>query len=114
MRGVDAAFGDAVRELLVGLAAGSEPSASTGGGLARVLRETAAATTRSALDDLIDRWSRAPPLLPEMLEPLLHRPDLGESEKLHATLRELVVRQCSWQELSSNESTFYRDRRAAL
>src|SRR5437763_4583171 len=117
---MDAAFGDAVRELLVRLAAGDEPAFSTDtrGGFSRVLHETGARTTRAAVEVLVDRWFRAAPLHARVQakadEPLLNRPDLGESEKLHATLREHVVGQCRWQELSNNESTFYRYRRVAL
>ena len=64
----------------------------------------------------VDRWFRAAPALAgvDLSEPPLNRPELGESEKLHATLREHVVGQRRWQELSSNESTFYRYRRAAI
>src|SRR5207237_2356292 len=72
---------------------------------------------RAAVGELADRWFRSAAPLSEnggLGEPLLNRPDVGESEKLHATLREHVVGQRRWQELSSNESTFYRYRRAAL
>jgi len=114
---VDAAFAEAVRELVMNLAAGGEPSVPPGGGLARVLRETGAPTTRGAVERLADRWFRAAPSqarLDLVGEPLLNRTDLGESEKLHVTLTEHVVGQRRWQELSSNESTFYRYRRAAV
>src|SRR5205823_7113287 len=110
---MDPVFGDAVRDLLVRLAAGDEPGFSTdaGGGLSRVLRETSAPTPRAAVEVLVDRWFRAAPsharVQAKVEEPLLNRPDVGESEKLHATLREHVVGQCRWQELSNNESTFY-------
>jgi tetratricopeptide (TPR) repeat protein len=113
---VDAAFAEAVRELVMTLAVGGEPSVPAAGGLARVLRETGAPTARGAVESLADRWFRAVP--PQMLldidVPLLNRPDLGDSEKLHLTLTEHVVGQRRWQELSSNESTFYRYRRAAI
>src|SRR6266849_2397703 len=113
---MDGAFADAVRELLAGLASGGEPSLPTGGGLARVFRETGTSTPRQAVEVLVDRWFRAAPahIVLDQAEPLLNRPELGESEKLHATLREHVVGQRRWQELSSNESTFYRYRRAAI
>jgi tetratricopeptide (TPR) repeat protein len=113
---VDAAFAEVVRELVMTLAAGGEPSVPGGGGLARVMRETGAPTTRAAVETLAGRWFRAVPtqLRQEPGEPLLNRPDLGESEKLHLTLTEHVVGQRRWQELSSNESTFYRYRRAAV
>src|SRR5262245_11027345 len=111
---VDASFAEYVRELLVGLASGVEPSLPPGGGLSRVFRETGATSPRTAVDLLIDRWFRAPPSPPATAEPVLNRSDLSESEKLHATLCEHVVRQRRWQELCSNESTFYRYRRAAM
>lgn len=113
---MDAAFAHAVRELLAALASGSEPTLPVGGGLTRVLRETGAISPRAAVELLIERWFRAPPahLLLDPGAPLLNRPELGESEKLHATLREHVIGQRRWQELSSNESTFYRYRRAAI
>ena len=113
---MDAAFAEAVRDLVMNLAAGGEPSLPGGGGLARVVRETGAPTTRAALETLADRWFRAvpPQVRLDVGEPLLNRSDLGDSEKLHVTLTEHVVGQRRWQELSSNESTFYRYRRAAI
>src|SRR3989442_1872038 len=113
---MDAAFAHAVRELLAALASGSEPTLPVGGALTRVMRETGAISPRAAVELLIERWFRAPPahLLPDPPAPLLNRPELSESEKLHATLREHVIGQRRWQELSSNESTFYRYRRAAI
>src|SRR5947209_406433 len=113
---MDLAFADSVRELLSALASGGEPTLPAGGGLSRVLRETGALTLRTAVDVLVDRWFRAPApnVRLDSNELLLNRPELGESEKLRATLHEHVVGQCRWQELSSNESTFYRYRRAAI
>src|SRR5579859_5215081 len=114
---MDPAFAEAVRELLGALASGGEPGLPHGGGFSRVLRETGSSSPRTAIGVLADRWFRAAPigLLEEQNgELLLNRPELGESEKLHATLREHVVGQRRWQELSSNESTFYRYRRSAI
>jgi tetratricopeptide (TPR) repeat protein len=113
---MDAAFAEVVRELVVALATGGEAAVPGGGGLARVFRETGAATGREAVEALADRWFRPVPghVRLELGEPLLNRPDLGESEKLHLTLTEHVVGQRRWQELSNNESTFYRYRRAAI
>jgi tetratricopeptide (TPR) repeat protein len=111
---MDAAFAEAVRELLTSLASGGEPGLPPASGLSRILRETGASTPRAAVGLLTDRWFRTPPADPYDHELLLNRPELGESEKLHATLREHVVGQCRWQELSTNESTFYRYRRAAI
>src|SRR5260370_27504806 len=113
---MDGAFADAVRELLAGLASGGEPSLPVGGGVARVFGETGTTTPRQAVEVLVDRWFRAAPAhaVLDQAEPPLNRPELGESEKLNATLREHVVGQRRWQELSSNESTFYRYRRAAI
>src|SRR6266852_2873433 len=115
-RTMDGTFAEAVRELLATLASGGEPSLPAGGGMARVFRETGTTTPRQAVEVLIDRWFRAAPThaVLDQAEPPLNRPELGESEKLHATLREHVVGQRRWQELSSNESTFYRYRRAAI
>jgi tetratricopeptide (TPR) repeat protein len=112
---MDAAFGETVRELLMSLAAG-EAGQPVGGGVGRVFRETGASSSRGAVAVLADRWFRPVPahLRDDGGEPPLNRPDLGESEKLHLTLSEHVIGQRRWQELSSNESTFYRYRRAAI
>src|SRR5438309_2611619 len=109
-------FAETVRELLAALASGGEPSLPASGGMARVFRETGGATPRQAVEVLVDRWFHAPPAhgALDQDEPPLNRPELGESEKLYATLREHIVGQRRWQELSSNESTFYRYRRAAI
>jgi tetratricopeptide (TPR) repeat protein len=113
---MDGAFAEAVRDLLTALAAGGEPSLPAGGGMTRIFRETGATTPRAAVEALGDRWFRAAPAQTALDpgEPPLNRPELGESEKLHVVLREHVVGQRRWQELSSNESTFYRYRRAAI
>jgi tetratricopeptide (TPR) repeat protein len=112
---MDPAFAEHVRELLTGLASGAEPSVPTGGALERVLRETGTANSRGAVTALVDRWFRAPaPGDEHAAEPPLNRSDLDEDEKLHVTLREHVIEKRRWQELSSNESTFYRYRRAAV
>lgn len=108
-------FAETVRELLTALATGAEPTVAAGGGLDRTLRQATPNGPREAIGVLADRWFRAVPT--EEIEspdaPLLNRPDIGEAEKLHAVLREHVVAQRRWQELCSNESTFYRYRRAA-
>src|SRR5437879_10386771 len=114
---MDSAFADSVRELLATFASGGEPALPAGGGLIRVLRETGNTNPRAAVGVLADRWFRAAParaLNEDDGELVLNRPEIGESEKLHATLREHVLGQRRWQELSSNESTFYRYRRAAM
>ena len=114
---MDAAFSQSVRELLSALAAGGHPSLPGSGGLARVFRETGAPTVRGAVSALTARWFRAAPDHAVGLtnaDPVLNRPDLSESEKLYATLREHIVGQRRWQELSYNESTFYRYRRLAM
>src|SRR5690242_9412760 len=104
---MDAAFADAIRDLLSALASGNEPPLPASGGLGRVLRDTAATTSRGAISTLVDRWFRAPAPDLHAPDPLLNRADLSEDEKIHATLREHVVGKRRWQELSSNESTFY-------
>jgi tetratricopeptide (TPR) repeat protein len=109
---MDAAFAEAVRELLSALASGAEPPLPSGGGFARVLRETGSTTSRSAVATLVDRWFRAPTLLASEELPL-NRTELGDEEKIHVTLREHVVARRRWQDLSTNESTFYRYRRSA-
>jgi tetratricopeptide (TPR) repeat protein len=109
---MDAAFAETVRELLTALAAGGEPPVPPGGGISRILRETGGTTSRTAVAELVDRWFRAPPLETRDAE-ALNRQDLGDDEKIHLTLREHVVRKRRWQDLSTNESTFYRHRRAA-
>jgi len=113
---MEPSFADMVRDVLGALAAGTEPNVHTGGGVARVFRETGASSVRGAVEILVEHWFRAVPsqIVLDEREPPLNRPDLGESEKLHVTLREHVVGQRRWQELSSNESTFYRYRRIAI
>jgi tetratricopeptide (TPR) repeat protein len=114
---MDAAFVESVRETLATLAAGGEPGWPAGGGLARVFRQTGASAQRAAVGALAGRWFRQAPehvVYDPTCEPFLNRPDVGESEKLYATLAEHVVGLRRWQELSSNESTFYRYRRAAI
>ncbi len=114
---MDAAFAEAVRDLLGALASGGEPPLPSSGGLGRVLRETGATTSRGAISVLVDRWFRAPTagigVEDPSPSPSLNRTDLSEDEKIHTTLREHVVGKRRWQELSSNESTFYRYRRTA-
>src|SRR5258708_36709994 len=108
--GMDAAFAESVRELLAAVAAGGEPALPPGGGLTRILRETGSTNPRMAIGVLADRWFRAPPstaVVGNDAEPLLNRPEIGESEKLHPTLREHVVGQRRWQQLSSNESSVF-------
>src|SRR5438105_3083174 len=114
---MDAGFVETVREMLSSLAAGGEPVPPAGGGLARVLRDTGAGSPRPAVAALAGRWFRVAPehvVYSPDCEPFLNRPDVGESEKLYVTLAEHVAGQHRWQELSSNESTFYRYRRAAI
>src|SRR5438132_3657040 len=113
---MDGEFADSVRDLLAALASGGEPALPGGGGLMRVFRETGTTNPRAAVGILADRWFRPAPTddTPQDHEVVLNRPELGESEKLHATLREHIVGQRRWQELSTNESTFYRYRRAAI
>ena len=113
---MDSDFAESVRELLATLASGGEPSLPGGGGLLRVFRETGTSNPRAAVGMLADRWFRSAPTggPTQNGELVLNRTELGESEKLHATLREHVVGQRRWQELSTNESTFYRYRRAAI
>lgn len=110
---MDAAFAETVRELLTALASGAEPAMPQRGGLGRVLRETGATTSRGMVGALTDRWFRAP-YSNGNDELALNRTDLDEDEKWHATLREHVVAKRRWQDLSSNESTFYRYRRGAV
>ena len=60
---MDAAFAEAVRELLTALASGGEPRLPAGGGLTRVFRETGATTPRAAVEalgrPLVPRRARA-------------------------------------------------------
>ena len=110
---MDPEFAASVRDLLGALASGAEPLLPSGGGLGRVLRETGTTTSRGAVTALVERWFRAPP--PNGVGDLaLNRADLNDDEKLHITLREHVVAKRRWQDLSSNESTFYRYRRSAI
>src|SRR5262252_7524424 len=109
---MDAAFADAVRDLLASLASGTEPPVPATGGLARVLRETGSTTSRAAVTSLVDRWFRAPP--PRHADDLpFNRTDLDDDEKIHLILHEHVIARRRWQDLSTNESTFYRYRRTA-
>jgi hypothetical protein len=112
MATMDAAFAESVRELLTALASGAEPAVPVGGGFGRVLRETGANTSRSAVAQLVDRWFRAP-VADSGDSEALNRTDLADDEKIHLTLRLHVIAKRRWQDLSTNESTFYRHRRTA-
>src|SRR2546430_1777124 len=108
---MDAGFAESVRELMTALASGGEPSLASGGGMTRVFRETGAVTPRAAVEVLVDRWFRAAPAH-TVLDPderLLNRPDVGGSEKLHATLHQHVIAQQRWQELYHDELALQRD-----
>lgn len=111
---MDPAFADAVRALLSTLAAGGAPVVARGGAFERVLHEASPGDPRAAVAALAERWFQAAASAEARTdEPILNRPDISEPEKLHAILHQHVVRLRRWQELSSNESTFYRYRRAA-
>jgi tetratricopeptide (TPR) repeat protein len=104
-----------VRSLCEALAAGREPSLPAGGGLARLLHE-AGPSVREAVLHLAERWFGPTPELPieETSPPLLNDERLDERAKLAALLVYHCGQHRTWMSLSTNESTFYRYRRAAF
>jgi tetratricopeptide (TPR) repeat protein len=112
---VDPAFAQSVRGLLDALAAGREPAAVPGGGLGHLLAG-AAPTPRDAIVRLAERWFGSPRLSPSDRgrPPILNDERVAEVEKLAAIVIGHIGQRRPWSALSTNESTFYRYRRAAL
>lgn len=110
----DTDFARSVRALLEGLEAGHEP-ATPGGGLGRLVT-LPGLSIREAVVRLTEQWfgpisipaDNAPSTLP------LNDERLSDAAKLAAVLVYHVGQRRSWPSLSTNESTFYRYRRAAF
>lgn len=105
----------AIRSILEGLAAGREPTTPIGGALGKLLG-TAGPTLRDAIIALAERWfgTLTPPADNPRQSLPLNDEHLSEAEKLATVLICHVGQRRPWNTLSTNESTFYRYRRAAL
>lgn len=108
-------FVQAIRSLLEGLEAGKEPMPPPGGGLARLLSPSGL-TVREAVIRLTEQWFGPIGLSATTSAHALPLNDerLSDAEKLATILIQHVAQRRPWQSLSTNESTFYRYRRAAF
>ncbi|MBX6772749.1 MAG: tetratricopeptide repeat protein [Chloroflexi bacterium] len=111
---IDPEFARTVRALLDGLAAGREPPVPDGGALGHLM-STVAPSSREAVVHLAERWFGPLHLaLDGRYPPPLNDDRLGETDRYAAILIYHVGQRRSWQNLSTNESTFYRYRRGAF
>ncbi len=112
---IDSEFTQAVRAALEALAGGREPSVETGGGLAHLLGGSAM-SARSSIVHLTERWFG--PLRSfadvDRHSPILNDDRTSDDERLAAVIVLHVAQRRPWTVLSTNESTFYRYRRAAF
>jgi tetratricopeptide (TPR) repeat protein len=112
--GIDPAFVHHLRGILEALAAGREPSMPAGA-LGHLL-VCIGPTPREAVARLAERWF-GPPLRGAESErpvPILNDEKVGEAEKWSTILDSHLGGRRPWTALSTNESTFYRYRRAAF
>jgi tetratricopeptide (TPR) repeat protein len=111
---IDPAFAQCVRSLLEALANGREPAIEPGG-LWHLLNG-AGSTARLAVAKLSERWF-GPLRVPTESEsrlPILNDERTSDDERLAAILVGHVAQRRPWTTFSTNESTFYRYRRAAF
>ena len=111
---IDPEFNQTIRSVLEAIAAGREPPALAGG-LGR-LWTTREETWREVLMRHVERWFGPIPL-PEQSGsgvPPLNDERLNEVDKLAIFLIQHIGHRRPWTALSTNESTFYRYRRAAF
>lgn len=125
-RGIDPGFAQHLRGVLENLAAGRDLTLSPDGALGHLF--AAAATPRQAVAVLAERWFGSPRwsveperaaagagrAYPAPSAPILNDERVGEVEKWSAILVYQVGQRRPWTSLSTNESTFYRYRRAAF
>jgi len=111
----DPEFALTVRGLLEGLEAGREPLAIVGGGLGRLVT-TSGRSVREAVVRLAEQWfgTVGPATVVHHQPPPLNDERLSEAQKLATVLIFHVAQRRPWPVLSTNESTFYRYRRAAF
>jgi tetratricopeptide (TPR) repeat protein len=111
---IDPAFAHCVRSLLESLANGRELAVEPGG-LWHLLTG-AGSTTRLAVVRLAERWFGPPRAAIEGDShlPILNDERASDDERLVAILVGHVAQRRPWTSLSTNESTFYRYRRAAF
>ncbi len=111
---VDAEFASTVRALLESLEAGREPP-RPGGGLGQVLT-VPGLSTREVVARLAEQWLGPVPLGNDGVHQAFPLNDerLSDVEKQATVLLFHVGQRRPWSALSTNESTFYRYRRAAF
>lgn len=124
---IDPDFAQHVRGFLESLAAGRDLAPSPGGALGHLFH--AAAAPREAVAVLAERWFCSPRWAIEAERPVVAAPGhplsavsvpilnderVGEAEKWSAILVYHLGQRRPWTALSTNESTFYRYRRAAF
>lgn len=107
-------FARTVRGLLEALEAGREPIEPLGGALGRVVSPPGL-SVRDTVVRLAERWFGSVSIsLDGRNLPPLNDERLSDAEKIAAVLIYHVGQRRSWPALSTNESTFYRYRRAAF
>ena len=112
---VDAEFAQAIRSILEALETGREPIAPSAGGLGYLL-SAPGLSVRDVVVRLAEQWF-GPVTIPHdgrYEVPPLNDERLSDAEKLATVLICHVGYRRSWSSLSTNESTFYRYRRAAF
>src|SRR5713226_5915699 len=112
---IDPTFAVAVRSALDALAGGREPAFESGGGLWHLFAGSGV-SSRTAVVRLTERWFGPPraSVDPDQRPPVLNDDQTSDDERLAAILIYHVVQRRPWTTLSTNESTFYRYRRAAV
>jgi tetratricopeptide (TPR) repeat protein len=112
-RDIDPAFTTAVRAMLDVLSNGREPTVDPAGALAYLLASSGP-NARVAIERLGDHWFGPIRRRGDGTGPILNDEHVTEPEKLAAIFEYHVVQRRPWIVLSTNESTFYRFRRAAF
>lgn len=112
---IDPAFTHQLKSVLDALAAGREPGALVGGGLGHLF-DGVAPTPREAVARLAERWFGPPHRGTDgdRSGPILNDEKVGEAEKWSTILVTHLGGRRPWTAFSTNESTFYRYRRAAF
>jgi hypothetical protein len=112
---VDSTFAHSVRALLEALASGREPAIEPGGGFWHLLVGSGN-SARAGIARLAERWFGPLRQSSEAGEgtPVLNDDRTGDDERFAAILICHVAQRRPWTALSTNESTFYRYRRAAF
>jgi hypothetical protein len=112
---VDPSFAQSVRALLDSLAGGREPTIEPGGGFSHLLVGSGD-SARTGVVRLAERWfgPLRTPTSHDAGPPVLNADRTSDDERFAAILIYHVAQRRPWTALSTNESTFYRYRRAAF